>query len=85
LSIFRICGDDDHLCTRQRTAAPVPFRLYDDEEKKCAFGSSDARTVERLKRECLRAGGLPLSGLAPDDHKPRCRAVHRQHPLAPGD
>ena len=38
---------------------PYSCRLYDDEQKKCAFGSCDTRTVERLKRECLRYGGRP--------------------------
>ena len=38
---------------------PYSCRLYDDEQKKCAFGSCDQRVVERLKRECLRDGGTP--------------------------
>jgi hypothetical protein len=36
---------------------PYSCRLYDDAQRKCAFGSCDARTVERLKHECLRDGG----------------------------
>ena len=33
-------------------------RLYDDEQKKCAFDPKcDQRVVERLKRECLRTAG----------------------------
>jgi hypothetical protein len=36
---------------------PYSCRLYDDKQRKCAFGSCDARTVERLKHECLRDGG----------------------------
>jgi hypothetical protein len=32
-------------------------RLLYDEQKKCAFGSCDKRTMERLRNECLRAGG----------------------------
>jgi len=38
---------------------PYSCRLYDDEQKKCAFGSSDKRVLERLERECLRDGGRP--------------------------
>ena len=38
---------------------PYSCRLHQDEQKKCAFGSCDARTVERLKRECLRDVGRP--------------------------
>jgi hypothetical protein len=43
---------------------PTPERpnscsLYDAEQKKCASGSRDAGTVERLKGECLRDGGRP--------------------------
>jgi hypothetical protein len=34
-------------------------RLLYDEQKKCAFGSCDKRTVERLHNECLRDGGRP--------------------------
>jgi hypothetical protein len=41
------------------TAAERPYscRLFDDEQRKSAFGSSDARTVDRLRKECLRDGG----------------------------
>jgi hypothetical protein len=41
------------------TTAPYSCRLLDDEQRKCAFGSCDARTIERLKCECLRDGGTP--------------------------
>ena len=46
-----------------RTAGPEqrPYscRLLDDEQRKCAFGSCDARTLNRLRNECLRDGGRP--------------------------
>ena len=38
---------------------PYSCRLLYDEQRKCAFGSCDPRTIERLKRECLRDGGRP--------------------------
>jgi hypothetical protein len=38
---------------------PYSFRLFDDEQRKCAFGSCDARAIERLRKECLRDGGRP--------------------------
>jgi hypothetical protein len=38
---------------------PYSCRLLYDEQKKCAFGSCDKRTVERLRNECLRDGGRP--------------------------
>ena len=38
---------------------PYSCRLLYDEQRKCAFGSYDKRTVERLSRECLRDGGRP--------------------------
>jgi hypothetical protein len=38
---------------------PYSCRLFADEQRKCAFGSCDPRTIERLKRECLRDGGRP--------------------------
>jgi hypothetical protein len=44
------------LAAQQR---PYSCRLYDDEQRKCAFGSCDARTVDRLRNECLRDGGRP--------------------------
>ena len=44
---------------QQQHEPPYSGRLYYDEQKKCAFASCDARTVERLKRECLRDGGRP--------------------------
>jgi hypothetical protein len=45
-------------------ARPLLARLGDQrtgarEQRKCAFGSCDARLIERLKRECLRDGGTP--------------------------
>jgi len=39
--------------------APYSCRLLYDEERKCGFGSCDARVVERLRKECLRDGGRP--------------------------
>ena len=44
---------------QQQREPPYSCRLYYDEQKKCAFGSCDARVIERLKRECLRDGGRP--------------------------
>jgi hypothetical protein len=38
---------------------PYSCRLYDAEQRKCAFGSCDKRTLERLRNECLRDGGRP--------------------------
>jgi hypothetical protein len=38
---------------------PYSCRLLDDEQRKCAFGQCDARTIERLRKECLRDGGRP--------------------------
>jgi hypothetical protein len=38
---------------------PYSCRLLDDEQRKCAFGACDARTVDRLRKECLRDGGRP--------------------------
>jgi hypothetical protein len=38
---------------------PYSCRLLDDEQQKCAFGPCDARTLERLRNECLRDGGRP--------------------------
>jgi hypothetical protein len=38
---------------------PYSCRLLDDEQRKCAFGSCDARTLDRLRNECLRDGGRP--------------------------
>jgi hypothetical protein len=29
-------------------------RYFDDEQRKCAFGSCDARTLDRLRKERLR-------------------------------
>ena len=36
---------------------PYSCRLLADEQKKCAIGSCDQRTIERLWRECQRDGG----------------------------
>jgi hypothetical protein len=44
------------LCRRQR---PYSCQLFDAEQRKCAFGQCDARTVDRLRKECLRDGGRP--------------------------
>ena len=38
---------------------PYSCSLLYDEQRKCAFGSCDRRTVERLRNECLRDGGRP--------------------------
>jgi hypothetical protein len=38
---------------------PYSCRLYDDAQRKCAFGQCDAREIERLRKECLRDGGRP--------------------------
>jgi hypothetical protein len=38
---------------------PYSCRLYDDSERKCAFGACDQREIARLRRECLRDGGRP--------------------------
>ena len=38
---------------------PYSCRLLDDEQRKCAFGACDARTLDRLRKECLRDGGRP--------------------------
>ena len=42
-------------------AVPPPYscRLLYDEQRKCAFGSCDPRTLDRLKRECLHDDGRP--------------------------
>jgi len=42
-----------------RMQRPYSCRLFDDEQRKCAFGSCDKRTVHRLRNECLRDGGRP--------------------------
>lgn len=47
------------LAAEQTAAPPYSCRLYYDEQKKCAFGSCDQRTLDRLKKECLRDGGRP--------------------------
>jgi hypothetical protein len=38
---------------------PYSCRLLDDEQRKCAFGSCDHRTLDRLRKECPRDGGRP--------------------------
>ena len=43
----------------QRYERPYSCQLFDAEQRKCAFGSCDKRTVERLRNECLRDGGRP--------------------------
>ena len=35
-------------------------RLLGNEQRKCSFGSCDARTLNRLRKECLRDGGRPI-------------------------
>jgi hypothetical protein len=39
-------------------SAEPPLQLH-DEQKKCAFGSCDKQTLERLKNECVGDGGRP--------------------------
>ena len=46
-------------CAAGPEQRPYSCRLLDDEQKKCAFGSCDARTLDRLRKECLRDGGRP--------------------------
>jgi hypothetical protein len=38
---------------------PYSCRLFDEAQRKCAFGSCDARELDRLRRECLRDNGRP--------------------------
>ena len=38
---------------------PYSCRLYDDEQRKCAYGSCDHRVLDRLRKECVLAGGRP--------------------------
>jgi hypothetical protein len=38
---------------------PYSCQLYDDAQRKCAFGQCDPREIERLRKECLRDGGRP--------------------------
>jgi hypothetical protein len=38
---------------------PYSCQLLDAEQRKCAFGSCDKRTVERLRNECLHHGVRP--------------------------
>jgi hypothetical protein len=38
---------------------PYSCQLHYDEQRKCAFGSCDKRTLDRLRNECLRDGGNP--------------------------
>jgi hypothetical protein len=52
-------SDITAVIAQVETQLPYSCRLLDDEQRKCAFGSCDARTIERLKRECLRDGGTP--------------------------
>jgi hypothetical protein len=39
------------LAAEQTVPPPYSCRLYYDEQKKCAFGSCDQRTLDRLKKE----------------------------------
>jgi hypothetical protein len=52
-------SDITAVIAQVETQRPYSCRLLDDEQRKCAFGSCDARIIERLKRECLRDGGTP--------------------------
>jgi hypothetical protein len=38
---------------------PYSCKLLDGEQRKCAFGQCDVRTIDRLRKECLRDGGRP--------------------------
>lgn len=38
---------------------PYSCRLYDDERRKCAFGSCNQQTLDQLEKDCLIAGGRP--------------------------
>ena len=44
---------------------PFSCRLLTDEQRKCAFGNCDQRTIGRLMRECLRDGGSTMLFPAP--------------------
>ena len=46
-------------CAAPLETRPYSCRLLDDEQRKCAFGACDARTLDRLRKECLRDGGRP--------------------------
>jgi len=41
---------------------PYSCRPLDDDQRKCSFGSCDARTLNRLRKECLRDGGTANLG-----------------------
>jgi hypothetical protein len=58
-SVGSIGSGDIMLATAEPPQRPYSCRLLDDEQRKCAFGSCDARTVDRLRKECLRDGGRP--------------------------
>jgi hypothetical protein len=45
---------------------PYSCRLLHDEQRKCAFGACDQRTIERLRKECLRDGGAAVKALLND-------------------
>jgi hypothetical protein len=53
------------IAPRARRSAEIPSggprgcQLLDAEQRKCAFGPCDKRTVERLRNECLRDRGRP--------------------------
>jgi hypothetical protein len=52
----------NNLTNQSQSVAPCrPYacRRYDDEQKKCAFGSCDKRVIEQLKKDCLIEGGIP--------------------------
>jgi hypothetical protein len=52
---------------QDRSSGPISCRLLDDEQRKCAFGSCDARTLDRLRKECVRDGGWPRTGATAGD------------------
>ena len=58
ISVALVLGAAVHLAWGgEPPREPYSFRLLYDEQKKCAFGSCDKRTLERLRNECLRDGG----------------------------
>jgi hypothetical protein len=57
LAVAMAVGAPSHAAPPEQR--PYSCRLLDDEQRKCAFGSCDARTVDRLRKECIRDGGRP--------------------------
>jgi hypothetical protein len=59
LAFLGIAATPPAVANEPLPPAPYSCRLLYDEQRKCAFGGCDARTVERLHKECLRDGGRP--------------------------